>query len=154
VFSFYSSFVGLIFSETLYSMLLLLLVYMIHDKGKLFPIVDSMARHYESKILTLQSLYSPKECTTDAVLQKYGDTLARCTSFGPYFNNGNQNLPRLKITTANACATRPPKTVGIYGGGGEEDTACPLPAFWYLHAVQWETTLLCIYHICYNKKCI
>jgi hypothetical protein len=22
---------------------------------------------------------------------KYGDTSARCTSFGPYFNNGNQN---------------------------------------------------------------
>ena len=30
-------------------------------------------------------------CTTDAVLRKYGDTSARCTSFGPYFNNGNQN---------------------------------------------------------------
>ena len=28
------------------------------------------------------------------------------------------NLPRPKITTANACATRPPKTVGIYGGEG------------------------------------
>jgi hypothetical protein len=102
---------------------------MIHDKGKLFPIVDSMARHYESKILTLQSLYSPKECTTDAVLQKYGDTLARCTSFGPYFNNGNQNLPRLKITTANACATRPPKTVGIYGGGGRRTPPAHFPLF-------------------------
>jgi hypothetical protein len=30
-------------------------------------------------------------CTTDAVLRKYGDTSARCTSIGPYFNNGNQN---------------------------------------------------------------
>jgi hypothetical protein len=30
------------------------------------------------------------------------------------------NMPRPKITTANACATRPPKTVGIYGGGGGE----------------------------------
>ena len=53
------------------------------------------------------------------------------------------NLPRPKITTANACATRPPKTVGIYGG--EEDAACPLPAFWYSHAVQWETTYCRVY---------
>ena len=30
-------------------------------------------------------------CTTDAVLRKYVDTSVRCTSFGPYFNNGNQN---------------------------------------------------------------
>jgi hypothetical protein len=44
---------------------------MIHDKGKLFPIVDPTARHFESKILTLKSLYSPA-CTTDAVLRKYG----------------------------------------------------------------------------------
>ena len=56
------------------------------------------------------------------------------------------NLPRPKIATANACATRPPKTVGIYGGGGgEEDAACPLPAFWYSHAVQWETTYCRVY---------
>jgi hypothetical protein len=48
------------------------------------------------------------------------------------------NLPTPKITTANACATRPPKT-------GGEDAACPLPAFWYSHAVQWETTYCCVY---------
>jgi hypothetical protein len=48
------------------------------------------------------------------------------------------NLPRPKITTANACATRPPKT-------GGEDAACPLPAFWYSHAVQWETTYCRVY---------
>ena len=36
------------------------------------------------------------------------------------------NLQRPTITTANAWATRPPKTVGICrgGGGGEEDAAC------------------------------
>jgi hypothetical protein len=33
------------------------------------------------------------------------------------------NLTRLKITTANAWATRPPKTVGIYRGGGRTPTA-------------------------------
>jgi hypothetical protein len=58
VFSFYFSFVGLIFSETLYSMAL---IFMIHDKGKLFTIVDSTARHFESKFLTLKLLYSPKK---------------------------------------------------------------------------------------------
>jgi hypothetical protein len=60
-------------------------------------------------------------CTTDAILRKYGDTLARCTSFGPYFNNGNQNpfyieLPRPKITMANPYATRPPLPLGFTGG--------------------------------------
>jgi hypothetical protein len=53
------------------------------------------------------------------------------------------NLRRLKITTANACANMPRKTVGIYGG--EEDAACPLPAFWYSHAVQSETTYCHVY---------
>jgi hypothetical protein len=61
-------------------------------------------------------------CTTDAVLRKYVDTSARCTSFGPYFNNANQNpfynlnLPRPKITTANVCATRPPLPLDLQGG--------------------------------------
>jgi hypothetical protein len=43
VFSFYSSFVGLIFSETLHSMLL---TYILYDKGKLLTIVDPSARHF------------------------------------------------------------------------------------------------------------
>ena len=37
------------------------LVYIIHDKGKLFTIVDPSAWHFESKILPLKSLYSPKK---------------------------------------------------------------------------------------------
>ena len=52
MFSFCSSLVGLIFSETLYSMIL---VYIIHDKGKLLTIVDPSSRHFESKILPLNS---------------------------------------------------------------------------------------------------
>ena len=30
-----------------------------------------------------------KQKKPDAVLPKYGDTSARCTSFEPYFNTGN-----------------------------------------------------------------
>jgi hypothetical protein len=56
------------------------------------------------------------------------------------------HLTRLKITTANAWATRPPKTVGIYWGGGE-DAACPQHANtkkqW--ETVQWETTYCRVY---------
>jgi hypothetical protein len=55
------------------------------------------------------------------------------------------NLPRPKITTANACATRPPKTVGIYEGGGRRTPPAHFPLFWYLHAVQWETTYCRVY---------
>ena len=97
---------------------------MIHDKSKLFPIVDPTARHFESKILTLKSLYSPKKSpayTTDAVLRKYG-ILRRDVQVLDHIltmeikTHFILNLPRPKITTANACATRPPKTVGIYGG--------------------------------------
>ena len=62
-------------------------------------------------------------CTTDAVLRKYGDTSARCTSFGPYFKLTMEikthfilNLPRPKITMANACATRPLLPLGFTGG--------------------------------------
>ena len=39
-------------------------------------------------------------CTTDAVLRKYGDTSARCTSFGPYCNNGNQNPFYIELAQA------------------------------------------------------
>ena len=39
-------------------------------------------------------------CRTDAVLRKYGDTSARCTSFGPYFNNGNQNPFHIELAQA------------------------------------------------------
>jgi hypothetical protein len=149
VFSFYSSFVGLIFSETLYSMLL---VYMIHYKSKLFPIVDPMTRH-----LRIENSHTQIALFSKRIRQHVQQM--------PFFENTEilrrdvqvldhilmeikthfiLNLPRPKITTANACATRPPKTVGIYGGG-EEDAACPLPAFWYLHAVQWETTYCRVY---------
>ena len=50
-------FCWIIFSKTLYSMVL---VYILHDKGKLFTIVGPSARHFESNILALKSLYSPK----------------------------------------------------------------------------------------------
>ena len=69
-----------------------------HDKGKLFAIVNPSAQHFESKICPAQiTLFSKKKfaaCITDSVLQKYGDTnsaRSRCTSFGSYFINGNQN---------------------------------------------------------------
>jgi hypothetical protein len=98
----------------------------IHDKGKLFPIVDPTTRHFESKVLTLKSLYSPNEFASmynsmffenteihqrDVQVLDHILTMEIKTHF-------ILNLPRPKITTANACATRPPKTVGIYGGGG------------------------------------
>jgi hypothetical protein len=37
-------------------------------------------------------------CRTDAVLRKNGDTSARCTRLGPYFNNGNQDPFYIELT--------------------------------------------------------
>ena len=61
-------------------------------------------------------------CTTDAVLRKYGDTLARCTSFGPYFNNGNQNPFYIELAQAEnyygeRLRNQASITVGVYRGG-------------------------------------
>ena len=60
-------------------------------------------------------------CTTDAVLRKYGDTSARCTSFGPYFNNGNQNPFYIELAQAEnyygeRLRNQASFTVGIYRG--------------------------------------
>jgi hypothetical protein len=89
-------------------------------------------------------------CTTNAVLRKYGGTSARCTSFGPYFNNGNQNpfilnLPRPKITTANAWQPGLLKPWDLLGTSRFLVFAC---------CAMGNNILPCIYHVCYNKKCI
>jgi hypothetical protein len=47
-----------IFCETLH---LMVLIYILHHKGKLLTIVDPSARHFESEILPLKSFYSPKK---------------------------------------------------------------------------------------------
>ena len=120
MFSFYSSFVGLIFSETLYSMLL---VYMIHDND----FRSSIRRHgasnrpfsHSNRFILQKNLPA---CTTDAVLRKYGDTLVRCINFGPYFNNGNQNPFYIELAQAEnyygeRLRNQASSTVGIYRGG-------------------------------------
>ena len=61
-------------------------------------------------------------CTTDAVLRKYGDTSARCTSFGPYFNNGNQNPFYIELAQdenyyGERLRNQASFTVGVYRGG-------------------------------------
>ena len=60
-------------------------------------------------------------CRTDAVLRKYGDTSERCTSFGPYFNNGNQNPFYIELAQAEnyygeRLCNQASFTVGIYRG--------------------------------------
>jgi hypothetical protein len=60
-------------------------------------------------------------CRTDAVLRKRGDTSARCTSFAPYFNNGNQNPFYIELAQAEnyygeRLRNQASYTVGIYRG--------------------------------------
>jgi hypothetical protein len=63
---------------------------------------------------------------TDAVLRKYRDVSARCTSFGPYFNKGNQNPFYFELTKTDeyyreCLGNQASFTVGIYRG---EDATC------------------------------
>jgi hypothetical protein len=62
-------------------------------------------------------------CTANAVLRKYGGTSARCTSFGPYFNNGIQNpfyieLAQIENYYGERLRNQASFTVGFTGGGG------------------------------------
>jgi hypothetical protein len=111
VFSFYSSFVGLIFSETLHSMVLVYITYYMIKANYLQSVCTALRN--ENSPTQIALIFSKKfshsnrfnilqkispACRTDAVLRKYGDTSARCTSFGPYFNSGNQNPFYIKLT--------------------------------------------------------
>jgi hypothetical protein len=76
--------------------------------------------YYYSNRFILQK--NSPACRTNALLRKYGDTSARCTSFGPYFNNGNQNQFYIELAQAeNYYGERRRNqssfTVGIYRGG-------------------------------------
>jgi hypothetical protein len=101
----------------------MVLVYILQDKGKRFTIVDPSVQHFGSKILPPSNRFkinSPVS-RTDAVIRKYGDTSARCTSFGPYFNNGNQNPFYIELTKTydyycECLRNQTSKTVEIYGG--------------------------------------
>ena len=64
-------------------------------------------------------------CTTDAVLRKYGETSERCTSFGPYFNNGIQNPFYIELAQAeNYYGERLPNqaSLPLRFTGGEDAT--------------------------------
>jgi hypothetical protein len=72
---------------------------MIIDKGKRLPIVVRRHKHFEfspSNRFILKK--NSPACSTDVVLRKYWDASAICISFGPLFNNGNQNPFYIELT--------------------------------------------------------
>ena len=118
MFSFYSSFVGLIFSETLYSMLL---VYMI----KANDFRSSIRRHGTSnRNFSHSNLFSKKIHQHVQQMPFFENTeiLRRDVQVLDHIltmeikTHFILNLPRPKITTANACATRPLLPLGFTGG--------------------------------------
>jgi transposase-like protein len=77
-------------------------------------------------------------CTTDAVLRKYGDTSARCTSFGPYFNNRNQNPFYIELAQAE----------NYYGERLRNQASCSDPSDLVKHLgpfISSVTNCICVY---------